>query len=55
MVVSLYLLVLEWVGTLLLVLRVLKEKLTVQGVGVVERDVVHVLDEDIEKRCGKVI
>ena len=34
--------------------RVLKEKLTVQGVGVVERDVVHVLDEDIEKRCGKV-
>jgi hypothetical protein len=30
--------------------RVLKEKLTVQGVGVVERDVVHALDDETIKR-----
>jgi hypothetical protein len=32
---------------------VLKEKLKVEGVGVVERDVVHTLDDDIANRCGK--
>jgi hypothetical protein len=32
--------------------RVLKEKLTVQGVGVVERDVAHVLDEEAINRLG---
>lgn len=32
---------------------VLKEKLTVEGVGVVERDVVHVLDKEMIDRLGK--
>lgn len=32
--------------------KVLKEKLKVDGVGVVERDVVHVLDEDLQARLS---
>jgi hypothetical protein len=32
--------------------KVLKEKLTVQGVGVVERDVVHALDDETVNRLG---
>lgn len=33
---------------------ILKEKLTVQGVGAVERDIVHVLTDELIARCGTV-